>query len=944
MKKMINLSLRTEFSFQKTFGKVSDVIATQKDIVGVADINSTFAHYHLNKLCKAQNKKPIFGVRLMVVQLPEERIPPRGQFGPEYIFIAKNYAGLKEIYKLVERAYDCFYYRPHIGLVDVWQLSQNVIVIAPHFEIDERIDYIALCNITSPVAWTSSIPKVAINNNWTINADDFEVYELFAGKRKVEKFTFPQHILSNDEWLFHFKDQEAIDNTHVIAEMCNVEFPIAEPVKYSGKEKIKTLCRQGAKKKGVDLKDRVYRDRFRREMQLIKDKKFVDYFLVVAEMVNKAKKEMLVGPSRGSSAGSLVCYLLGITEIDPIKWDLLFERFIDVDRMDMPDIDIDFPDEKRESVVRELKRTNGREKVKSIATISEMKPRGAIGDFAKELGIPESEVENIKNSIISRSGGDARANNCMMDTFTTTDIGLNFIDQYPNMECVGRIENHARHSSVHAAGVIVATRPLNEFASVDPRDNTVQLDKIAAENMNLLKIDCLGLSTLTVLEEVSKLAGFDYKYFYELPTDDDEVFKIFRDVKTKGIFQFEGYALEGLCKKIKVRHIEDIIAITALARPGPLHGGGAGKFSKIHSGDEEIEYIMQDKDIIKITEKTMGVIVYQEQVMSILHRVGGFPMEHVGRVRKIISHKSGKDLLDKFKSNFIEGASKKGIAVEDIETAWKKIIEFAQYGFNRSHAVAYGLISYWTAWCKKYHPIEFLVANLNHPKSIDSSMRLIREMKETHNIELIPFDINLSEDKWISIENKVIGPLTNIDGIGKKNAPAIIRKRKTGEPNTPSMEEKLQNPVTKFDIIYPCRHYWGKMFKTPKRYGLFERPTEVNRINKKGEYLLIARLMKKNVRDLNELTNVIKRGGEIFEDNTKLLNITVEDDTGSLMCRINRFDFDKMGVQVAEEGEENKDWYLIKGNIINDDVIFLFISEIHKLGDGVSNGQTINDL
>jgi len=944
MKKMINLALRTEFSFQKTYGFFDEIIDGQDKIVGVADINNTFSHFYLNQKCKEVGKKAIFGVRLMVVKAPEERIPPRGQFGPEYIFIAKNYEGLKEIYKLVERSYDCFYYRAHVGLVDVWKLSENVIVIAPHFEMDERIDYIAVCNTTSSIALASSIPKVAINNNWMVEADDNEVYELFAGKRKVEKYTFPQHILSTKEWMFHYNDKVAIKNTHVIADMCDVEFPHADPVVYKGKDKIKTLCRKGAKEKNIDLKNPIYKARLKRELKLIKDKDFIDYFMIVQEMVRKAKAEMLVGPSRGSSAGSLVCYLLGITEIDPIKWDLIFERFIDVNRFDMPDIDVDFPDIKRSKVVKELIRTNGRDNVKNIATISKMNPRGAIGDFAKELGINPEEVEVIKNSIISRSGGDARKNYCIMDTFETTDTGKAFIKKYPQMEAVGRIEKHSRHSGTHAAGIIVATEPLHNFASIDPRDNTIQIEGKSAEKMNLLKIDCLGLSTLTVLEEIAGLIGMDYRDYYTIEADDDKVFKIFREIKVKGIFQFEGHALAGLCRSIKVTNIEDIIAITALARPGPLHGGGAAKFAKIHSGLEEIEYVMKDKDVERITKNTMGVIVYQEQIMQILRDVGGFPWASVATVRKLISKKSGIELLNKFKLEFIEGSVKKGLEKEDVEAAWEKILKFAQYGFNRSHAVAYGLVSYWTAWAKVYHPIEFLVSNLNHPKGTFSSMRLIREMKEDHKFEFIPFDYELSEDKWKIIGNKVVGPLTNIDGIGNANAIAIMKKRITGAPNTASIQKKLDEPKTTFDILYPCDHYWGRLFLSPKSFGLPKKPTVVKRVNKKGTFFIVAQLIKKNVRDLNEARHVLNRGGEILDEHTKLLNITVEDDTGSIMCRVNRFDFDKLGKEVAEEGEEGVDWYLIKGNIIADDIIFLFISEIHKLGDGYSEGQTIRDI
>lgn len=945
MKQIINLALRTEYSFQQTYGYLSNIVEEEKsNSIGIADIGNTFSHFYLYEKCKELGKKPIYGVRLMVVKAPEEKIKPRGQWGPEYVFIAKNHKGLVEIHELVSRSIQCMYYRRHIGLIDVWGLSENVFVIAEHFEVDERIDYIALNHRTSPVAFASSIPKVAMNNNILHKAEDKEVYQLFSGSRKKENWTYPMHILSTAEWYSEFKDEEAINNTHIIASKCNVEFKIGDPVRYNGENKIRTVCRKGAKRLKIDLKNKEYKERFDREMKLIKEKNFVDYFLIVSDMIEKAKKEMLVGPARGSSGGSLVCFLMGITTLDPIKWNLLFDRFIDVNRHDMPDIDIDFPDRKRQSVVDELIRSNGAERVKNIATVSGMKPRGAIGSFAKELKIEGEEIESIKNSIISVSSGDARYGEAMRSTFSDTEIGKKFIEKYPSMEIVEKIENHARHTGKHAAGVIVSSSPIVEFASINPIDNTMQMEGKSAEKINLLKIDCLGLATLSVLEDISTLAGFDFRDFYELDYKDDKAFKLLRDGNVKGIFQFEGNALAGLCRTIKVRHIEDMIAITALARPGPLHGGGAAKFSKVHQGLEEIEFIMDDPDIRKITEDTMGVIIYQEQVMQIMRQVAGFPWERVSFMRKVISKKGGKEAIDEFRERFISGSIEKGINKDDAESAWKNILEFAQYGFNRSHAVAYGMVSYWTAWSKAHYPIEFLIANLNSGQDVANKKRLIREMKNNYEFEIVPVDKKSSGEEWKQVGDRIVGPLTNIDGIGLKNATVIIRKRDSGEPLAKGIQEKMNNLKTSFDILYPCEHYWGKMFANPGRYGLYDSPTRIEEIKHVGQYLVIAQLMKKNIRDLNELQNVMSRGGELYEDRTKLLNITVEDDTGVIMGRIGRDDYDEIGLVVAEEGEEEKDWYIIKGKIIGEDILFLFISEIHKLGDGYSEGQTIRDI
>jgi DNA polymerase III alpha subunit len=299
--------------------------------------------------------------------------------------------------------------------------------------------------------------------------------------------------------------------------MCEIyDLPKAPNVKYNGEINLRQLCKAGMRKRNIDSDDTVYKDRLEYELKLIEERNFGDYFLIVADMVCTAKRKMLVGPSRGSSGGSLVCYVIGITEVDPIKFGLLFERFIDINRADLPDIDIDFPDKKRKNVIDGLISIYGIEHVSRIATVSKMKPRSAIGEFAKALSIPEYEIAEVKEVIVESSSGDARAQMRVADTFSDTEAGQALIKKYPEIQIASKIEGHARHSGVHAAGIIVCNNKLTMYGGVNTRDGSskkdtsLMMDFRDAEELNLLKIDCLGLRTLSILESVADQIGMKY--------------------------------------------------------------------------------------------------------------------------------------------------------------------------------------------------------------------------------------------------------------------------------------------------------------------------------------------------------------------------------------------------------------------------------------------------
>ena len=937
---MIHLALRTEYSFKKCYGFIHDIIevAGEEPAIGIADDSNTYGHVKHYQDCSRKGVKPILGVRLMVCDKPVEKVKV---FGPRYIFLARNPAGLAELYALVKLAYDQFYYHPRLFQIDLLGISKNIIVIANVFNSPTRIDYIAL-NQTTPkfIADWPGIPKVATCVNWYTKADDKQVYQLLASTRGMESQTFPQHILNPDEWLHLWPGrQEAIDMTYEIADLCDdYELPVASMVKFTGRVTLRQLCKAGARKRGISLDDPVYKERLERELKLIEEKDFGDYFLVVSEMVRKAKRKMLVGPARGSAAGSLVCFLTQITEVDPIKYDLLFERFVDINRADLPDIDIDFPDIKRKLVIKELSDIYGEEHVSRIATISTLKPKSAIGEFAMGLGIPAYETDAVKGAIIERSGGDARAMMRITDTFQSTEVGQAFIRQYPEMAIVERIEGHARHSGVHAAGIIVCNEPLTTFGSINSRDSSLMLEYKDIDQLNLLKIDCLGLRTLSILESVANQIGMAYDGFYDLPLDDEATFNIFNSLRLSGIFQFQGNALQYVTRQMGVQSFDDVCAITALARPGPIHSGGTNIFIGRRTGAEPVVYLSQHPGVVKHTEGTYGVIIYQEQLMSIGREYGGLSWEDVSELRKAASKSLGEEYFNKFKQKFIDGALENGADEDEAVLVWESMVTFGSWGFNKSHAYSYGLISYWAAWCKAHYPLEFAVANLNNARRDDQALKILRDIVRNDHLDYIAFDPDLSVERWSTHDGKLLGGLRSLKGIGPKKAKAILNARAGKAKFTPSMIKAIKDPETPFNILFPCEHWWGDIFERPEEFGLENPPSTLENITKPGDYLLIGKMVDRNLRDLNETQSVARRGGKVLTDHTLFLNLILEDDTDSIVATVNRYKYEQMGREIAESGKVGHDWYLIKG-VIKDKWRRVDVKEILNLNTwGKENG------
>lgn len=922
---MKHIAVITEFSFKKAYAPIDKVVQLPGDTIGIADWYNTFGHIPFAKKMKEVEKKPIFGIRCTVCKELKERFEYGGF---HVILLAKNNEGLNEIYKLTKMMWDQFYYFPRLSYDIFLAISKDIIVLNASYTKDyapiiSRIDY-NIANFNSP-ARISKSNNVYVDDNNYIDLIDKQVYELMAGSHKRGdgmSFAFtdeihPQHILSADEAFAYFGNI-SINETEDIAKLCKAEIKHADMVKYSGNNTIYRLCIKGAIGKEIDLDNPAYMDRLNYEMNLISEKGYDDYFLIVADMIDYAKRNgVLVGPSRGSSAGSLVCYLMSITEIDPIKFNLVFERFIDVNRFDLPDIDIDFPDNKRQMVIKYLIRKYGKDNVATLANINRFKPKSAIGEFAACLFIPPYETSAIKDSIIERSGGDARAQMCILDTLTGTDVGKEFIAKYPNMEIVSRIENHASHAGKHAAGIIVSDKPLSNYGGINTRESIIMMDKKDAEYINLLKIDVLGLRTLTILSECCDMLMIPYSSLYTLPLDDKATYKLFNDQRLSGVFQFEGQALRGLTRQMEVSEFNDICAITSLARPGALNSGGTGRYIKYKTGVESPIYRSETHK--KITEESMGIVIYQEQMMSMAKEIGNMSWEDVSNLRKAASKSLGDEFFATFKKKFIKGALENETSEEDAEALWGDISATGSWTFNKSHAVSYGMISYWAAYMKANHPLEFAIAHLNNSKDPDSAIKFLRDIVTNDGIEYVPVDPDISDVNWTVQNGILVGGLTNIDGIGEKKAIKIIKDRDEGNKFTPSVFDKMMNPVTDFDVLFPIESAYGDMYKDPKSYGLAEKPCYIKDIGGKGNRIIIGKVISRDLRDRNDYQSVIKRGGKKVDKDQYYLKIIIEDDTDSVLCMINHMDFDKLnGKHFAEVLIPGKTDIIVKGRMRSD--------------------------
>lgn len=887
---MIHLRLRTEYSFGDTFAPLPRVIARLKAIgctaAGVVDKASTWGHVPWHKACTAAGIAPLLGVELCVSDDDKK---------PSMWFLARNGAGLSELYHAVSSAHrqqlsGKHGSTPRLYRADVAAMSDDIFKFAGDITDGDFLAKVGAVIDLNPasrilnmqkaqVAKAHGLRVVSTSDNSYCAPTDRPVFEL--ASRAGLKQT-PQHI------------EEALANQDTAAEIAascaGLKLPHAPMVRAPGN--LETICREGIAARGMAWSDE-YEKRLQYELELIRSKDYESYFIVVADMVQYAKQHMLVGPSRGSAAGSLVCYTSRITEIDPIPPRLYFERFIDVERTDLPDIDLDFPDDKRHMVFEYMAEKYGADNVAHIGTVGRFKPKSALIQVCKALGIPPAATGAVKVAMIERSSADTRASNCLEDTFKTTEPGQAFIKAYPQAEAAMLLEDHASHVGVHAAGLLICNDDIRNYASVD-ENGIACIDKHSADALGLLKIDVLGLRTLSVIAD----SGIPIDW-YNLPFNDPAAIALFNTGRFCGIFQFDGKAMRDVSKDVAVRSLVDVDAITALARPGPFASGVTAKYIARANG---ASWTPIHPKVEAVMAETYGLPLYQEHTLAVVRDIGGFGWVAASAIRKAMSKRLGSEFFAKFVDMFLAGAAARGIPEEAARETWELINAMGAWQMNKAHTYSYAVISYWTAYLKAHHPLEFAAANLRNARDEESAIELLREVVR-EGIEYVAFDVDRSALNWSVHDGKLYGGYMSLNGIGESKGAKLIAARDAGTL-TAEQRATLEAAPSPFRNIFPLTTKYAALYDDPKAHGIADAPVRIadieERLPHKAERVFIAELMHKGLHSANDDVDVKKRGGKKETGQLNYVNLRLRDDTGNIGGRISRYDYNRIGRELLE--------------------------------------------
>jgi len=649
------------------------------------------------------------------------------------------------------------------------------------------------------------VPIVATNDCHYLRKEEAKAHELLlciqTGKTMIDK---DRLSFKSEEFYFKSPDEiarafsnypEALSNTLKVAEMCNVtmdvgtyhfpELKVEEGLDLNAHFEKK--CWDGFKGRlgriqssyedWTDEMNRKYEDRLRYELDVIKQTGFASYFLIVADFIQYAKsQEIPVGPGRGSAAGSLIAYCLRITDIDPIKYDLIFERFLNPERISMPDIDVDFCKKGRERVIQYVTEKYGTDNVAQIITFGTMQSKGAVRDVGRALGMPYAEVDKIAKLITSADKGIAKAiqDEPQIKELYQTDERIKEL-----LDNAMVIEGLARHASTHAAGIVISNKHLTEHVPLcrGKNDETVtQYHMKVIEKIGLIKMDFLGLETLTIMDDTVKLLkgqGIELD-IDNLPLDDKKTYELLSSGNTSGVFQLESRGMKDLLVKLKPSKFDDIMPLIALYRPGPLKSGMVEEFIKRKNNPSLVKY---ETPLLKqILDDTYGVTIYQEQIMKIAVVLANFSIKDADALRKAMSKKIPEQ-LESYKDQFIKGALANGVSLEAAKTIYDVILRFGEYGFNKSHSTAYGLIAYQTAYLKAHHQVPYYAAILtSEVNNTDKMIQYVTECRES-GIEILPPDINESEKSFTIVDNKIRFGLSGVKNVGDAAIDHILSVR-----------------------------------------------------------------------------------------------------------------------------------------------------------------------
>lgn len=805
--------------------------------LAITDHGNMFGAIDFYKKSKKAGIKPIIGCEVYVSpreHTRKEAIHGEPDGGYHLILLAKNNTGYHNLMKLVSLGYlDGFYHRPRVdkallekyaeGLIatsaclqgevsfqirhnnfnkaeelakqyaDIFGKENFYLEIQNHGITEEHKDRVELIKMSQKLG----LNLVAANDCHYLHQKDHKAHEALlciqTGKVLDDQDRFKYstdqlYVKSPKEMLELFAENPvAIENTVRIAEQCDVEIELGKlqlpkfdlPSRFDTLEDyVRYLCEQGIKKLYPSPDDKVY-ERLNYELDVIKRMGYSGYFLIVKDFIDYARSQNIpVGPGRGSAAGSLVSYALGITTIDPLKYDLLFERFLNPERISMPDIDIDFADRGREKVIEYVTKKYGQKNVAQIITFGTMAARGVVRDVGRVMGIPYSEVDRIAKLIPFKIG---QTIDCALEEepelkkLAKSDPTIETLIDYSRT-----LEGLARHASTHAAGVVISPVPLIEKVPLfksSKGEITTQYDMNGVEGIGLLKMDFLGLRTLTViadsLEMIKANHGEDID-LEKISLDDDKIYKLYGKGDTIGIFQFESSGMRDYLRKLKPENLDDLAAMNALYRPGPLDSGMIDVYIRRKNGLEEIEYLHPDQE--PILKTTFGVIIFQEQVLQMASRLAGFSLGKADILRKAMGKKIA-ELMAQMKQDFIDGCVENKISTKLAKEIFNQIETFARYGFNKSHSVGYAYLAYQTAFLKAHYPKEFMAALMTSEMGNTDRIIILKEECRSMGIEILPPDINKSLANFSVEQGALRFGLAAIKNVGMNAVLKIIEVR-----------------------------------------------------------------------------------------------------------------------------------------------------------------------
>lgn len=847
-----HLHVHSEYSLLDGMSKINKapeyVKSLGMDSLAITDHGVMFGIIDFYKSCKKSGIKPIIGCEVYVAPRTRfDKDPDRDRNMNHLILLAENMIGYKNLTKLVSAAFtEGFYFKPRVdkellrehseGIIclsaclagaiprkilngdysgakaealelrDIFGKDNFYLEIQNHFLDDDKPATQGLVKLSDEIG----APLVATNDAHYIKRSDAKAHDVLLAiqtgstvddENRMRFANDEFYLKSESEMMELFPDHpEAIENSHKIAERCNVEFEFGEyhlpefmpPEGMTNKDYLRDLCYDGLERRygSEALQDgSIYRDRLESELEVIEKMGYVEYFLIVWDFIHYAKSnDIPVGPGRGSAAGSIVAYSLAITEIEPIKYNLIFERFLNPERVSMPDIDVDFCIDRRQEVIDYVVQKYGKDKVSQIITFGTLKAKAAVRDVGRALNASYAEADSIAKAIPAELG---------MTISKALDINRDLRARYETEPLVKNIldmsmavEGMPRHSSTHAAGIVISKMPLDEYVPLYMSDKglATQFNMTTIEELGLLKMDFLGLRNLTMINQAIQLIKENHGVeidFSKMDYDDPAVYEMISKGNTQGIFQLESAGMTEFMKNLNPSCFEDIVAGISLYRPGPMDS--IPKYIENKKNPEKVKYV--DSHLEPILNVTYGCMVYQEQVMQIVRELGGYSFGRSDLVRRAMSKKKMSVMLEEKKyfihgkddsdgTPSIAGCVANGIPERAAEAIFDDMVSFAEYAFNKSHAAAYAVVSYETAYLKAHYPVEFMAALMSsvmgEPRHIAAYIRNCKEL----GIEVLPPSVLHSRRKFIAKDGKIRFGLLAIKNVGSSIVDAIVEGRR----------------------------------------------------------------------------------------------------------------------------------------------------------------------